>query len=270
VTTDFAARTGSFETLTVTVEEAVVTVTLNRPSALNALNMVLKKELAAAVAAIAAEDSIRAVILTGAGKAFCAGGDIVEMELNTDPATSRRRLAQLLGETIIPLVELEKPTIAAINGHAHGAGLSLALACDLVYAADTAMLSCAFTKVGLIPDCGALYILPRLLPMSRVKELVFTGRRFGAAEAVALGLINASMPLDELLPTVTALATQLAGSASIALGLTKSLLAQSTSSSVREMAAAEALGQAVAYATADHLAARTAFAIKQSPVFHGR
>lgn len=260
----------TFQTLTVGLDGGVATLTLNRPSALNALNMTLKREIAAAVAAVAAEPAVRAVVLTGAGKAFCAGGDIIEMELNTDPATSRRRLQSLLAETFIPLYELEKPTIAAVNGHAHGAGLSLALACDLVYAAETASMSCAFTKMGLVPDCGSLYILPRLLPMGRVKELVYTGRRFTAAEAVDLGLVIAALPADELVPTVHDLARQLAAGAGVALGLTKALLGQSTSSTLREISAAEALAQAVTYASEDHLSARTAFAAKQVPVFHGR
>src|SRR5581483_1337070 len=126
----------------------------------------------------------------------------------------------------VPLAEMEKPTIAAVNGHAHGAGLSLALACDLVIAAEEASLSCAFSKVGLIPDCGALYFLSRRLPAHVVKDLVFTGRRLAAKEAAELGLINRVVPRDRLDEEAGTLARQLADGPTVAYGMTKTLLAR--------------------------------------------
>ena len=142
----------AYENLLVARHVGVATVTLNRPDSMNALNMGLKGELAQVVAELADDADVRCVVFTGAGRAFSAGGDISEMELNGSPVRSRSRLTVLLRDVVIPLAEMEKPTVAAINGHAHGAGLSLALACDLIVAADTAQLSCAFSKLGLLPD----------------------------------------------------------------------------------------------------------------------
>lgn len=260
----------AYEHLLVARDVGVATVTLNRPDSMNALNMGLKGELAQVVAELADDADVRCVVLTGAGRAFSAGGDISEMELNDSPVRSRSRLTVLLRDVVIPLAEMEKPTVAAINGHAHGAGLSLALACDLIIAADTAQLSCAFSKLGLLPDLGALYFLPRRLPMSVAKELVFTGRRFGAAEALQMQLINRVVPADELAGAVHELAVSLAAAPTVALGIAKRLLEQSLESTLVEMAQLEAFGQAVLYTTSDHLAARDAFSRKAIPAFLGR
>lgn len=251
------------------VSEGVATITLNRPEARNALNMAVKTRLGEVLNTIRHDLEVRAVVINGAGGSFCAGGDIVEMELNDSPHTSRRRLSRLLEEIFVRLVEIEKPTIAAVEGHAHGAGLSLALACDLMVVAEDAVMSCAFGKLGLVPDCGALYFLPRRLPMPVAKDLVFSGRRFGGPEAVELGLANRCVPSGTAGEVAGRMAIDLAKGATAALGLAKRLLEASTSSTLHELAELESLGQAVAYATADHLAARTAFTTKGSPRFVG-
>ncbi|GAC1608905.1 MAG: enoyl-CoA hydratase [Mycobacteriales bacterium] len=250
-------------------DSGVATVTLNRPDARNALNMDLKRSLADTFAALADDPAVRCVVVTGAGAAFCAGGDVVEMELNDTPTHSRARLQLLLRDVFQPLAEMEKPTVAAVNGHAHGAGLSLALACDLIVAADTAVMSCAFMRIGLLPDCGALYFLPRRLPVSLVKDLVLTGRTFSAEEALEMRLINRVVPAGELRAEAQRLATQLAAGPTVALGLAKRLLDQSLHSTWSQMATLEALGQAVCYSTNDHLAARAAFAERSRPTFLG-
>lgn len=252
------------------VVDGVATVTLNRPAARNALNMDVKTRLAEVLAQINEDEQIRAVVLTGAEGSFCAGGDIVEMELNDSPRTSRARLAKLLDEVAIALAELEKPTIAAIEGHAHGAGLSLALACDIMITAEDAVLSCAFSKLGLVPDCGSLYFLPRRLPMNVAKELVFTGRRLSGTEAAALGLANRAVAPGTARKVADDLASELSQGATIALGMAKRLLESATSASLRELAQLEAFGQAVAYSTEDHQAARAAFRAKSKPSFTGR
>lgn len=252
------------------VADGVATVTINRPSARNALNMAVKTRLAEIIAEIGRDPDVRAVVLTGADGTFCAGGDIVEMELNDSPRVSRARLAKLLDEVAIALAELEKPTIAAVEGHAHGAGLSLALACDIMIVSEDAQLSCAFSKLGLVPDCGALYFLPRRLPMNIVKELVFTGRRLKGAEAASLGLANQAVAPGTAAHVAGGMALDLADGATIALGLAKRLLESATSTSLRELAQLEAFGQAVAYSTEDHLAAREAFKAKSPPRFTGR
>lgn len=256
--------------LTSLSEDGVATITLNRPEARNALNMDIKGALADAIAWAASEPAARAVVITGAGDAFSAGGDIKEMALNDTPVTSRARLQKLLATVFVPLSLMEKPTVAAVNGAAHGAGLSLALACDIILVADDAKLSCAFTKVGLLPDCGSLYFLPRRVGVGVAKELIFTGRALSAAEAVELRLANRSVPKAELLSTAHELASSFASSATVALGLAKRLLDQSSQSTLGQMSELEALAQAVLFATDDHLAARTAFAAKEKPVFTGR
>jgi 2-(1,2-epoxy-1,2-dihydrophenyl)acetyl-CoA isomerase len=260
----------AYDNLLVERRAGVATVTLNRADAMNALNMGVKSDLARVVAELAGDPEVRCVVFTGTGRAFSAGGDISEMALNDQPVRSRSRLQTLLRDVFIPLAEMEKPTIAAVNGHAHGAGLSLALACDLIVAADTAVMSCAFAKLGLLPDCGSLYFLPRRLPMSVAKDLVFTGRRFTAAEALEMNLVNRVVPAEDLAETVGQLADELASAATVALGLAKRMLDQSLQSTLEEMASLEALGQAVLYTTEDHLAAREAFSRKAQPVFHGR
>jgi 2-(1,2-epoxy-1,2-dihydrophenyl)acetyl-CoA isomerase len=252
------------------VEDAVATITLNRPGARNALNMDVKIRLAEILAEVRDDQTVRAVVLTGAEGSFCAGGDVVEMELNDSPRTSRARLTKLLEEVAIALAELEKPTIAAVEGHAHGAGLSLALACDIMIVSEDAQLSCAFAKVGLVPDCGALYFLPRRLPINVAKELVFTGRRVKGSEAATLGLANQAVVPGSAAAVAKQLAQELAQGATVALGLSKRLLEAATSMTLRELAQVEAFAQAVTYSTEDHLAARAAFRAKSAPSFAGR
>ncbi len=259
-----------YERLDYAVDEAVATIRLTRAEARNALDMVLKKELAEVIERAATDRDVRAVVLTGSGKAFCAGGDVSEMDLNTDPVTSRSRLRTLLATVYLPLAEMEKPTIAAVNGHCHGSGLSLMMACDLALVADDATFSCAFAKVGLMPDSGALWFLPRRVPMSVAKELIFTGRRFDAAEAQQLGLVNRVVPAADLPRQAGDLAIELAAGPTVALGLAKTLLDRSSHLGSRDFVELEALAMATIFTTEDHLAARAAFATRSSPTFRGR
>jgi 2-(1,2-epoxy-1,2-dihydrophenyl)acetyl-CoA isomerase len=259
----------AYENLLFTQDRGVATITLNRPSALNALNMALKADLANIIRIVKDDTNVRCVILTGSGKSFSAGGDIVEMDLNVNPVRSRNRLQILLRDIFIPLAELEKPTIAAVNGHAFGAGLSLALACDLILASDQANFSCAFTKLGLLPDCGALYFLPRRVPMTLAKDLIFTGRRFSAEEALAMNLINQVVSDDKLTETVNDMALELAAGPTVAFGISKRLLDRSLESSLHQMATLEEFGQAVLLSTDDNRNARDAFAKKTSPEYKG-
>jgi len=164
---------------------------------------------------------------------------------------------------------MEKPTIAAVNGHAHGAGLSLALACDVIFAADNAVMSCAFTKLGLVPDCGALYLLPRRVGLSHAKDLVFSGRRFDAAQALAMGAVDEVVAAGDLVATAQARAAEYAAGPTVALGLAKHLLDQSLNSSWSAMTELEPMAQAVCYSTDDHQTARQAFLAKTAPSFTG-
>lgn len=261
-----------YETLLYEVSDGVATVTLNRPEVLNAFSTPMQRELAAVVLRLADDDAVRAVVLTGAGRAFCAGGDIGEMEdaANPTPLASRNKLHRMLTRVLMPLVRLEKPVIAAVNGVAVGAGMNLALAADIAVVAEHAKFSQAFVKVGLVPDTGGLYLLTRLVGLNRAKELCFTGRMLGAREALDLGLVNQVVPADQLMPTAKALAQELAQGATAAIGLTKSLLNVATTATLEEMAGLEAYALSVVLSTEDHREGVRAFREKRAPLFRGR
>jgi 2-(1,2-epoxy-1,2-dihydrophenyl)acetyl-CoA isomerase len=259
----------TYEAMSLEVEEGVAVITLSRPEALNALDLQLKAELASALADVAQRTDIRAVLVTGSGRAFCAGGDITQMDPDREPRESRRRMLKLLREVFIPLARLEKPVVAAVNGHAHGAGCSLAMACDIVIAGRGAQFSLAFARLGLIPDSGALYFLPRLVGVSRAKELVFSARRFGAEEARDLGLVHRVVEDDELLAVAMEQARRFAAGPSVALGMAKRLLDQSPILSLEDMAELESYGQALAVSTADHGEGVRAFHERRDPRFVG-
>ena len=252
------------------VDQGVATLTLNRPERLNALNLELKARLADAIAEISARADIRVVILTGAGRAFCSGGDVREMDAARNGHEVRERLLAMHRKVIIPLTRLEKPVIAVTSGPAVGAGFSLALACDFVFAAESASFSMIFTQRGLVPDSGIAYMLPRLIGMAQAKELVYTGRTIGAAEARQLGLVLRVEPDAEVMARAVEFAQSLAAGASVALGLTKRLMDQSLQSTIEEMADYESCVVAIAVATDDHAEGIKAFAEKRTPRFTGR
>jgi len=250
--------------------DGVATLTLNRPAALNALNLALKAELAARIRELGARADVRAVVLTGAGRGFCSGGDIREMDAGRSATETRARLAAIHREIIVPLAALEKPVIAAVNGPAVGAGLSLAMACDLIFASDQARFGMVFVLRGLVPDAGAAFRLARLVGLARAKELAFSGRTVEAAEAMAIGLVQRVMPADRLLLETQAYAAQLAQGATVAIGLTKRLLDLAPSSTQEAMTEHE-IGAAIqAVATVDHAEALRAFSEHRPARFIGR
>lgn len=261
-----------YETLLYDLTDGVATVTLNRPEVLNAFSTPMQRELAAVIARLADDSAVRAVVLTGAGRAFCAGGDIGEMEGAADPTplASRNKLHRMLTSVLMPLVRLEKPVIAAVNGVAAGAGMNLALAADITLVAEQARFSQAFVKVGLVPDTGGLYLLTRLIGLNRAKELCFTGRMVDAREALELGLVNQVVAADELMPRAKALAQELARGATAAIGLTKSLLNVAPTATLEEMAEFESYALAVVLSTEDHREGIRAFREKRAPQFRGR
>lgn len=261
-----------YETLLYDLTDGVATVTLNRPEVLNAFSTPMQRELAAVIARLADDSAVRAVVLTGAGRAFCAGGDIGEMEGAADPTplASRNKLHRMLTSVLMPLVRLEKPVIAAVNGVAAGAGMNLALAADITLVAEQARFSQAFVKVGLVPDTGGLYLLTRLIGLNRAKELCFTGRMLDAREALELGLVNQVVAADELMPRAKALAQELARGATAAIGLTKSLLNVAPTATLEEMAEFESYALAVVLSTEDHREGIRAFREKRAPQFRGR
>lgn len=257
-------------TLLCEVEMGVATLTLNRPAALNALNLELKGALAAAIADLRTRADVRAIVLTGSGRGFCSGGDIKEMDANRKPQDTRVRLQTLHRDIIGPLAAIEKPVIAALNGVAAGAGLSLALACDIVFASEEASLSLAFAKRGLVPDAGAAYRLVRLVGVARAKELAFSARTIDANEAARLGFVQRVFPASELHAQTQAYAREIAAGATVAIGLTKRLLDLAPHSTYEAMTEHE-IGAAIqAIATHDHGEALRAFAEKRTVNFQGR
>lgn len=258
------------EVLGFEVADGLATLTLNRPDALNALDLQLKDALAAALLEIPNRPEIRAVLLTGAGRAFSAGGDIVSMDPEGGAEVTRRRMTRLTREVVMPLARLEIPTVAAVNGHAHGLGLGLAMACDMTLAAQGASLSMAFTAVGLGPDGAASYFLPRLVGLARARELMLTARRLTGAEAAEIGLMTRAVPDEELLDEARELAARLARGPTVALGTAKRLLSQSLELTLEDVAQLEAYGQALTMTTQDHREGIAAFGEKRPATFEGR
>ena len=246
-----------FETIRYEVNQGVATVTLYRPEALNAFSSLMQRELAEAIKQLADDSAVRAVVLTGAGRAFCAGGDIKEMDAasGAGPLADRNKIQRMLKTVLMPAV---------------GAGMNLALAADIVLAADNAKFSQIFVKVGLVPDTGGLYLLTRLIGLSRAKELCFTGRMITAKKACDMGLVSRVVQRDCLLAEANALATELAQGASVAIGLTKSLLNHAPTATLEEMADYEAYALAVVLSTHDHREGILAFQEKRTPRFSGK
>ncbi|MEV7011485.1 enoyl-CoA hydratase-related protein [Streptosporangium sp. NPDC051022] len=223
---------------------AVLTVTLNRPDRLNALDAATLYALADAWHE-AADPAVRAVVVTGAGRGFCAGADL---RAPRDTSGPRGGLRHAYHPHVLAMAALEKPVIAAVNGPAAGAGLSLAAAADLRIAAEGAKFVPAFTAIGLVPDAGGAYFLPRLLGYARAYEWLATGGPLTAAEALAWGLVSEVVPAAELLPRATELAHRMAGTPGIAVGLTKRLLNHGLNVGLAELLDEEARLQVLAAA----------------------
>jgi 2-(1,2-epoxy-1,2-dihydrophenyl)acetyl-CoA isomerase len=256
-----------YETIQVASANGVATITLNRPESLNALNAVMRRELLAALKAAGRDDAIRAVVLTGSGRGFCSGAD-----LRGGPG--ERSFRSVLSNEYNPLItairDLPKPMIAAVNGVAAGAGVSLALACDLVYAAEEARFILAFVRIGLVPDSGATRALVRALGRHRAAELAFSGDPLSASDAAATGLINGVIPAAELASHAADVAQRLAEGPTRAIGLTKRLLNQADGPGFAEGLTLEAALQELAGRTEDHAEGVAAFSEKREPRFMGR
>jgi 2-(1,2-epoxy-1,2-dihydrophenyl)acetyl-CoA isomerase len=250
------------------VADAVATITLDRPEALNALTVPLKEALLAAFRDVAADRAIRAVVLTGAGRAFCAGQDLRE-RLEPDAAPLADEIRLRYNPLIRAMRTLEKPIVAAVNGVAAGAGASLALACDIRIAAAGATFVLAFGRVGLIPDSGATWLLPRLVGGSKAAELALTGDPLTAADAERLGLVARVVDADRVVAESQALAARLAAGAPRALALTKQALDAAWEASFEDQLEAEADLQGEAGATADHAEGIAAFLERRPPRFTG-
>ena len=247
---------------------ALAILTLDRPDRLNAMADPMWDALHGHLMTIAADDVIRAVILTGAGRAFCSGGDVTGMA-KSDILSGRAR-SQRRHRAVLALYNLEKPVIAAVRGAIYGIGNALALACDLVVASDTAKFSMAFKKVGVVPDGGAIFFLTQNLGIARAKELVYTARVVPAAEALALGLVARVVADDKLEIETRALATELAESATYALALAKKMFHSMYVPTLEQLMELETLASGAARLTHDHKEGVEAFKETRPPRFQGR
>ncbi len=254
--------------LRVEVDGPVAIVTLDRPEALNALTVPVKVALREALESISGDRAIRAVILTGAGRAFCAGQDLAERE-QPDAAPLEVEVRERYNPIIRALRSMRQPVIAAVNGVAAGAGASLAFACDLRIAAEGARFVLAFGRIGLVPDSGASWFLPRLVGAARAAELALVGDPVTAEDALRIGLVSRVVPGDRLLDEARAMADQVAANAPLAATLTKRLLADAWSVDLDAALDAEAAAQGTAGATADHAEGLAAFREKRPPRFTG-
>lgn len=249
-------------------DSAIATLTLDRPDRLNAMGDPMWQALHDHLATIAVDDTIRAVILTGEGRAFCSGGDVTGMA-KTDIASGRAR-SQSRHRAVISLYNLDKPVIAAVRGAVYGIGTALALACDLVIASDTTKFSMAFKKVGVVPDGGAIFFLAQRLGIARAKDLVYTARAVAADEALALGLATLVVPDDKLESEARALAQEIAGSATFALTMAKKMLHSMYTPSLEQLLEMETLASGLARLSHDHQEGVAAFKEKRPPKFLGK
>ncbi len=252
-------------TVLMDVSNGVATITLNRPEKMNSLSTELLDELAGCLHIARNNQEIRSVILTGNGKAFSAGGDLSEIQSATGTELLRAGHAVLL-----QLFNMEKPVIAAVNGVAVGAAFNIALACDIIIASETATFGEVFNKIGLVPDFGGIYFLPRLVGMQRAKELMFSGRIISAKEALEYGIILEVTESDKLLEQVTKLATMLAQGPTFAYGMSKTILNRSFDLTLEQVLHEETFAQALAFTSEDHKEGIKAFFEKRSPVFKGK
>jgi 2-(1,2-epoxy-1,2-dihydrophenyl)acetyl-CoA isomerase len=262
------ASVPAFTSIRYEVADAIATITLDRPDALNALTVPMKGELRRALALVAGDRSIRVVVLTGSGRAFCAGQDLKERS-GPDAAPLATELRERYEPIIRAMRALDQPIIGAINGVAAGAGASLAFACDLRIASDVATFVLAFGRIGLVPDSGATWFLPRLVGSAKAAEIALLGDTVSAIEAERLGLVTRVVPGDALPTEARAMAARLAALAPAALAATKHALDRSWSIGLDRALEEEAHRQGVAGATHDHAEGMTAFLEKRPPRFTG-
>lgn len=258
-----------FQFLKYEVAQGVAIITLNRPEVYNALNDGITYELQDALKAVAKDDQVRVVVLTGAGKAFCSGQD-----LKAASGQEKRSFMESLQKRYNPIIRamrsLPKPIICRLNGVAAGAGCSLALAADLIIASEEATLIEVFINIGLVPDSGSAYFLPRLVGMAKAFELCAMGSRVKAAEALQLGLVNRVTPVDQLDTVVKEYTDYFAQAPTKSIGLIKKMLTKATTSGLDEMLDYEAYCQEIAGTSQDYKEGVTAFLEKRKPAFKGK
>lgn len=259
----------NFKFITYEVANGVATITLNRPEVYNALNDAITYELQDAWKAVAKDEQVRVVVLTGAGKAFCSGQDLKAVS-----GQEKRSFMESLQKRYNPIIRamrnLPKPIVGKINGVAAGAGCSFALACDIIVASEEATLIEVFINIGLVPDSGSAYFLPRLVGMAKAFEMCSMGSRIKAAEALQLGLINKVASADQLDATVKEYTDYFSQAPTQSIGLIKKMLTKSYTSNLDEMLEYETYCQEIAGTSQDYKEGVAAFLEKRKPAFTGK
>ncbi len=262
----------NYETIILEMQSGVGVITLNRPDSLNALTSEVGRDFQAAVAE-ARTRGARAILITGAGRAFCAGGDLREMKKIAEREGKVEAFfdepLRLLNDCILLIRQTPLPFIAAVNGAASGGGCNLALACDLVVAGESAKFNQAFVKIGLVPDCGGTFILPRLVGWKLASEMMMTGDVVSAGRALEIGMINVIVPDGELMARAMAMAERLAGSPTVAIGQIKKLLEASATNNYADQLELERKAQIDTGKTNDFREGVTAFIEKRAAKFLG-
>ena len=261
----------AYEKITHDLSDGIATITLNRPDAFNALDLQLARELHDAIIESSEDEAVRVVVLTGTGRAFCAGGDVKGFcdTIDTIGAHVKRMTTELHG-AVSRMIRMPKPVISAVNGVAAGGGMSLALAGDLILATESARFTMAYTQIGTSPDGSSTFTLPRLVGVKRALELTLLNPVLSAQEAKEWGIVNRVFPDDEFQTEVQNIATQLAQGPTLAYGRTKALFYSSTSETLETQMEHETLSIAASGKTADFREGIFAFAEKRQASFQGR
>ena len=263
----------SYKCLLYEVKDAVATLTLNRPDRLNALGDTLREDFYDAILRASGDAEVRVMVITGAGKGFCSGGDVKAMNEAKESQRERPILDKVApgrDRTLLAMRDAPQPIIAAVNGAAAGAGMNLALGCDIRLASTAARFGETFVKRGLHPDWGGKYFLPRLVGMAKAAEMIFTGDMVDAAEALRIGLVSAVYPPEELMPAAYDLARKIAAGPPIAIRLAKRALYHGEGTDLRGGLEFETFAQNVCFETEDAREGIRAFVDKRAPHFKGR
>lgn len=258
----------NYETILYEKKDSIAVITLNRPERLNAINLQMNRDLVDALDAAKQDDEVRVVVITGAGRAFCAGADVGEFASGEFSKGDNKGKPKFIHP--YNLYRLNKPIIAAVNGVAVGFGMNLTLCCDVIYASENASFGEFFIRMGIIPDMNGSLLLPMAVGVHKAKELIFSGNRIYAEEALRIGLVNQVFPQEELLPKTMEFAQHLAEQAPLALSYSKQAIHKAYEKVFDQMLAVEKQFNDICYASEDHKEAAKSFVEKRKPIFKGK